>query len=401
MSKTKKIIISISGFLLVTVVGTFVFLYLGQSGNHSSTGAPKEDLSKPGEFSTDQQDNSQAVLTTSAWIPNWASDSGMISFQEHAEKIDIISPVWYEISENGDLIDKRPNNYEEIISTIRSTDTRLVPAIAMFDHELFTKILQSPESLENHTKSIVKEVLDKNYDGIDLDYESTKLSDKEKYFKFVEQLSRDLHQKDKMLIVTVLAKWGDDVIYPSLKETRQVQDWEKLSKYADQIRIMAYDFTFSRSPQPGPIAPLFWIEKVLDYAITKIPKEKIILGIHLYSYEWWCELDESDEKKNPDCMLDFIESPIILDSFTEEKTARSYTYSTVKSLVSEFDGRLIEYQGEQIFRYKKINPQTKIMEERVLVYIDSGGVKKRLELAKSYGIQGVAYWRLGGELDLI
>ncbi len=398
MTKTNKIIILIIAFFAACIVGFLLTQSTKQLAEQdvTSDATPHEKTDELIEASDTNHE-----LSTSAWIPDWASESGLESFQNKKDKIDIISPVWYELEENGDLIDKRPDNYEKIAKTAHGSNTKLIPAIAMFDHELFTKVLQSPENLDNHIKSIVDEVTQENYDGIDLDYESTKLSDKDQYFRFISKLSERLDELDKQLIITVLAKWGDDVIYPSLTETRQVQDWKRLSKYADQIRIMAYDFTFSRSPQPGPIAPLFWIEQILDYAVTQIPREKIILGIHLYSYEWWCELDDNNEKVNPNCTLDFIESPVILDSISEKKTARSYPYSTVKSLTSNYDGQLGEHQGERVFRYKKTNPQTQKMEERVLVYIDPDGIEKRLKIARSYGAQGVAYWRLGGELELI
>lgn len=34
------------------------------------------------------------------------------------------------------------------------------------------------------------------------------------------------------------------------------------------------------------VAPLFQVRKVIDYAITEIPKEKIRMGIPNYGYDW-------------------------------------------------------------------------------------------------------------------
>ena len=36
----------------------------------------------------------------------------------------------------------------------------------------------------------------------------------------------------------------------------------------------------------GPIAPTDWIEKVLDYAVTLVDRDKIQIGIPFYGYDW-------------------------------------------------------------------------------------------------------------------
>lgn len=338
----------------------------------------------------------EAEFTTSGWIPDWASPAGLTSLQSSTEKFDSISPVWYEINEDGTLKNKRPKNASQIESFSRSNSIELIPAIAMFDHELFTKVLQNQENLDRHVQAIVDEVEARNYGGIDLDYESTKLSDKDKFFEFLQKLSDGLKEKDKTLVVTVIAQWDRPVEYSSLKETRAVQDWTMITEYADYIRIMAYDYTFVSSPNPGPIAPINWIEEVLDYAVKKIPREKIILGIHLYSYEWYCQIPDFE---SGECTLEF--TPISYLNIGESRSARSYTYSTVKEVVGKFGNELSDFQGEKVYRYQKANPQTGKQEKRLLVYIDPAGVQSRIDLAKQYGIKGVVFWRIGGEDELI
>lgn len=336
-------------------------------------------------------------LIYTGWIPDWASPTGFTSLRTNPELFTEISPVWYEVNTDGTLKKKLPLNSQEIITYSKVNAIKIIPAIAMFDHELFTPILQEEKKLTTHIEAIVNEVTENDYDGIDLDYESTKLSDKDKYFEFLKKLSEQLKDKDKTLIVTVVAKWGDDVNYPSLPETRQVQDWSEIAKYANQIRIMTYDYTFAKANFPGPIAPLNWLEEVLDYAVTEVNPNKLMLGIHLYSYEWWTEQKEDgsyDETK-----LVFVPS-YNLNSLGDA-TARSYTYTTVKKVISENKGERTNYEGEEIFRYEKTNNDTGKKEKRVLVYISPEGVKQRVDLAAKYNLKGVAFWRLGSEDELL
>lgn len=323
-------------------------------------------------------------FTYSGWIPSWGSSSGLDSLKRNSSFLNSISPVWYELNQDGSLKTRYPAQRQEIMDTIKQADIKLIPAIAMFDHELFTKVLQSQDNLDRHVTSIIETVIENDYDGIDLDYESTKLSDKEKYFELLQKLSNKLHENNKELIVTVIAKWGDDIIYPSLKETRQVQDWSQIALYADQIRIMAYDYTFARSKFPGPIGPLNWIDEVLKYGVSKVNADKLILGIHLYSYEW---------KGNADQPLSFIAN--YMGNTNGSTDASSYVYSQVKNVINDNEGNTSSFEGEEVFEYEKDGIY------RSLVYITPQGVLDRIDLAIKYKLGGVVFWRLGGEDELL
>src|SRR5690606_15611164 len=121
-------------------------------------------------------------FTFSGWIPYWGSPSGLNSLKNNPTLFSSVSPVWFEVNKDGSLKNKYPSNKGEIISFLKENNIELIPAIAMFDHELFTEVLQNKDNFNNHIQSIVDTVVNNDYDGIDLDYESTKLSDKGKYF---------------------------------------------------------------------------------------------------------------------------------------------------------------------------------------------------------------------------
>lgn len=332
--------------------------------------------------------------TFSAWIPDWGSKTGLESLKNNQELFDSISPVWYEVKEDGGLKTKFPSNRNEILKVAEENDIKMIPAIAMFDHELFTKVLQSEENLHRHVDSIYDEVVEQGYDGIDLDYESTKLDDKDKYFEFLEKLSDKLKSQDKELVVTVLAKWGEDIEYSYLPQTRAVQDWSMIAKYADEIRIMTYDYTYGSAKYPGPIAPLGWMEEVLQYAVSEADSSKFVLGVHLYSYEWW------EDGENPTGDLIF-EPDFIKNTGKAENSVRSYTFETVSRVLRDYTGESDEYQGEKIYKYSKTNDDTGVFENRFLVYIDVEGVQSRVDLAKEYGLKGVVFWRIGGDGQLL
>jgi len=380
---THIMILIVAGFFILIVIASLFFNF--RLLNSSSDNSPEAINTQQTIPTLDPKH----LLTYAGWIPYWGSNDGLESTKAHKSILDTISPVWYEVNANGSLLKRFPGNKTELSNFVKANNIALIPTISLFDHELFTVILQNPMNLERHITEIISEVNNNNYAGIDIDYESTKLADKEQYFLLLSRLSGQLHQKGKKLIVTVIAKWGDDIVYPSLPETRQVQDWTRIGSLADEVRIMAYDYTYAKSYFPGPIAPVIWIQDVLEYALTKLPPEKIILGIHMYSYEW--SLNNSQNQ------LDFIID--YLANSQSDKSARSFDYQTVKSILQDNTGQNSTYQGENIFRYEKaINGK---QEKRVLVYITPEGIKQRIDLAKTFKIKGVVFWRLGNDADLL
>jgi spore germination protein YaaH len=339
-------------------------------------------------------------LNVGGWVPDWASASGLESLQNNNELFDNFSPVWYEIQEDGSLLNKVPKNHEEIILYARNHGIEIIPSIALFDHETLTSVLQSEENLDRHVEDIHGVVMDNNFDGIDLDYESTKLSDKDKYFELLERLDNRFEPEDKKLVVTVLPKWGDEVEYLSLKETREVQDWSLISNYADEIRVMAYDYTYIMSKNPGPIAPLEWVEEVIKYGVSKVDSKKLTLGVHLYSYEWWEEVPEGEEDVGFEAEDLQFKSDYNQNGVADSAN-RSYSYLIVQRVLDQYEGELDEFQGEKIYRYSKVNDDTQIFENRVLVYIDDHGVQERINLAMEYNLRGVSFWRLGADGNIL
>jgi len=62
-------------------------------------------------------------------------------------------------------------------------------------------------------------------------------------------------------------------------------DYRRMAPYFDSCVIMSYAFAWAGSA-PGPISPLWWLEQVYDYAVTRIPREKILFGIVGFGFNW-------------------------------------------------------------------------------------------------------------------
>lgn len=62
-------------------------------------------------------------------------------------------------------------------------------------------------------------------------------------------------------------------------------DYKTLGKYVDKIFLMTYDWHWPGGPS-GPIAPINRVRATLDYAVSVVPRSKLMLGVPNYAYDW-------------------------------------------------------------------------------------------------------------------
>lgn len=225
-------------------------------------------------------------LAVTAYIVPWDRDRGLRSLERHAHAITELSPVWYTPTDDGELVRNDESDTGPVVAQAQEHDLRLIPAISNFrdgrwDADVIHEIVTDPDLARAHVDSIVDVVSAEGWDGIDLDYEMLRSSDRDAYAAFVGTLADRLHAMDRRLTVTVQAKTADQ----GTADFHAAQDYEALGAAADEVRVMAYDHHWSTS-DPGPIAPLGWVEDVVEYTLSRVPPEKVSLGIGAYGYDW-------------------------------------------------------------------------------------------------------------------
>ena len=120
--------------------------------------------------------------------------------------------------------------------------------------------------------------LSKDFDGVQIDFESLNLEDKENYMTFLAELRGRIPSK-KVFSVAVPARWWTD---------QNPFDYAEIAAIADRVIVMAYDEHW-RTGEAGPIASLPWCTKVLDFSQKYIPSEKLVMGVPLYGRAWQVE----------------------------------------------------------------------------------------------------------------
>ena len=318
-----------------------------------------------------------------SWIPDWGMSAGITSVQTNPSKWAVISPVWFNPNKDGTLKSEPTYNSSTLTSLLKKNSIHLVPTISLFDADILKDILNN--HMDTHIAAIVKTVVDNNYDGIDLDYESTYKDDTALLITFVTNLATKLHEKGKTLSFTAVPKIDDREIYSFLPQTHQAQDWKAIGAVVDEFRIMAYDFTGQGSSQPGPLSPYIWDEALIQYAVANMQASKVVLALPLYSHAWPKPSGSNLAGSNNDKTLS---SGVLKNTISLQHDDIAYVKSHSSDYKETYD--VWNKEVKATFTYKGV--------ARVMYYLDKHAVDERLQLARQYGIKGVCYWRIGGEV---
>ena len=129
--------------------------------------------------------------------------------------------------------------------------------------------------------SIVEFAESEGFQGINVDFENMYAEDRQLYTSFIAALSRGAHARGLTLSNAMAPKWAD---WPDLPWVGTF-DYAALAPHLDFTMLMTYEWGWSGGP-PMAIAPVNLVRRVLEYAVTRIPSSKILMGIPLYGYDW-------------------------------------------------------------------------------------------------------------------
>ena len=194
--------------------------------------------------------------------------------------VDIIIPTWFSIMNgNGDLIDRGNIDY---VNRYRAMG---IDVWGYLDNSFDAEITNKALSNENSRKKIIDKTIElcKKYGmkGLNIDFEGFKISDRDLFTTFVKELSEKAKSENIMISVDVTPQISSDV-------TKEPYDRKALAEICDLVVIMAYDQHWSSSEKSGSVAEYPWVEGSINVLFKSIPRDKMILGVPLYS-RLWCE----------------------------------------------------------------------------------------------------------------
>lgn len=150
-----------------------------------------------------------------------------------------------------------------------------------FNNRLISAVVNDLAARETLKNEIVDQIQERGFEGLDIDFEFILASDRQAFVDFVVYMREAVNALGYPVSVALAPKSSADqrgLLYEG-------KDYPALGAAADYVLLMTYEWGYKYGP-PLAVAPLDQVRRVLDYAITEIPSEKINLGIPNYGYDW-------------------------------------------------------------------------------------------------------------------
>jgi spore germination protein len=318
-----------------------------------------------------------------AWLRSGSRDplrQLIVIVATHFKSYNEISAFSYTVERDGSLVPHDPVSDEVLIDFARANNIRVMPTVSStWDSTHIVNIIKNPALRARHIEAIMQVVRSPQIDGIDIDYENLPPSARQAFSDFITLLAFHVHNEGKILSVTVPAKVREN----DMPSVNGYADFVALGQVADYLRVMAYEYHTKNGP-PAPNAPIWWVRQVVSYTTSVVPNEKVILGIHLYGYDWggrettalwWSDVQNVKERYGG--IEQYIESdergPVC-------EIALTYTmYRSPLCPPAFFDCAPF------------------VRENHTIYYVDARYVAEAWKIVKEFRLGGLVMWRPGGE----
>lgn len=230
-----------------------------------------------------------------------------------------------------------------------------------FNNYLITAVVNNQEAKDNLLNNLLATVQEKNFQGVDIDFEYIRPEDRIPFADFVADVRNYLSPYGYHVSVALAPKTSDDqagLLYEG-------KDYRLLGEAADSVLLMTYEWGYTYGP-PMAVAPINQVRRVVEYAVTRIDPAKIDLGIPNYGYDW---------------TLPFVQGSSRATTVSNLEAVR---IATEYGVPIEFD----ETAMSPFFRYEKNGQLHEVWFEDVRSY------QAKFALLPEFALRGMGYWQI-------
>ena len=276
-----------------------------------------------------------------------------------------LTPFTYGITEQGDLVMLNDETLLQEASRYQVSPWMHLSTLTEngnFSSQRAEQVLTDPALQQRLLQQIQAVMQEKGYTGLDVDFEYIRGDLADAYAAFITFLRDNLAPQGYTVVVALAPKTYAE--QPGL--LYEAHDYAALGAAADAVLLMTYEWGYTYGP-PLAVAPLPQVQRVLQFALTVIPAEKIYLGIPLYGYDWPLPYEQGVTRArslSPRQALDLARTVGAEIQYDEAAQAPWFRYTAP-------DGRAHEVWFE-----------------------DARSAQAKLDLAADSGLRGVGLWSL-------
>lgn len=231
----------------------------------------------------------------------------------------------------------------------------------VFSNELSHALLSDPAAQRSLTANLLNTLRAKGYSGVDVDFEYIYPEDRDAYTAFIAALTTILNSEGYSVAVSLAPKTSAD--QPGL--LYEAHDYRALGEAANTLIAMTYEWGYSFGP-PMAVSPLNKVREVIEFAVTQIPPEKLLMGMPNYGYDW---------------QLPFISGESRAESLSNQEAVRR---AGENQAAISYD----ETAQAPYYNYYRDG------KEHVVWFEDARSVQAQSRLVGEYGLQGLSVWNI-------
>lgn len=278
-----------------------------------------------------------------------------------------LMPFTYGFREDGTLV--APDDEAMISAALDYRTEPIMHLSTLTDNDNFSvglaNTLFGSTSLQSALlDAVISNMQSKGYTSLDVDFEFLGRENAVRYAEFISYCVSRLHPYGYG-VMTALAPKTSDSQQGALYEGH---DYSLLGEAADAVLLMTYEWGYTYGP-PMAVSPIKPVRDVVDYALTRIPAEKILLGISNYGYDF---------------TLPYIQG---VSRATSVSTKRAFSLAS-------------EYGAEIFFDKNALAPYFDYTAEgnaHRVWFEDVRSISARLRLMAEKGLRGALWWNLDRE----
>lgn len=278
----------------------------------------------------------------------------------------------YGVRPDGTLVPPAGDDEDDLIEL--AWEYRAVPLLVLtsvtengtFSSERAAQILGDAALRGTLIQNLVDTVREKRYGGVDVDFEYVPTDVADEYALFVTELNAALPENIPVFIALSPKYRADQpgLLYEGI-------NYRALGNAADYALLMTYEWGYTYGPAM-PVAPIGEVRRVIDYAVTEIPREKLFVGIPNYGYDWALPYVRGESRAESLGNVEAVERAL------ERNAAIQYDETAQAPFYHYFD-----------------RPQTYAdAVEHVVWFENARSVEAKLRLVREYGMTGAGVWNI-------
>lgn len=286
------------------------------------------------------------------------------SARDAAPYLTYLAPFSFQAQRDGTLREPLLNDFPAIA---RANDVILMMVITNQENDQFSdelgRILLNDMDVQNtFLDNIVATAQKYGFRDIHFDMEYLRPADREAYNNFLRK-ARARFSEQGWLISTALAPKTSAEQEGAWYEAH---DYRAHGEIVDFVVIMTYEWGYSGGPAMA-VSPIGPVRDVIEYALTEMPANKIMMGQNLYGYDWTLPFVQGSVARavSPQQAIQLAADNNVAIQFDTEAQAPFFNYT-------DSEGRRHEVWFE-----------------------DARSIQAKFDLIKELNLRGMSYWKLG------